>query len=128
MKPFIIIALASLFILTGCTQPMAVQTKQSSNQAHAALANDSSIVLIDVRTVAEFEEGHIQGSINVPLDQLSQEITRVVSDKKTTVFLVCRSGNRSAQASDIMASLGYQSLVDIGSVFTWPDPLVIFNP
>jgi phage shock protein E len=127
LKTMTLITLLGLLLLTGCTQ-QSNQTKLTSDQAYLAMSEDSTIVLVDVRTVAEFREGHIKESINIPIDQLTQQISSVVADKKTTIFVVCRSGNRSAQASDILASLGYQSIVDIGSVFTWPQPLVLVNP
>ncbi len=123
-----LITLVGLLLLAGCTQQQSNQTKLTSDQAYHAMSEDTTIVLIDVRTVEEFREGHIEESINIPLDQLNQRIASVVSNKKTTIFVVCRSGNRSAQASDMLASLGYQSIVDIGSVFTWPQPLVLVNP
>ena len=122
------IVFLGLLLLAGCTQPQSMQSKLTSEQAYRAITEDNTIILVDVRTVEEFREGHIKESINIPLDQLTQRIERVVSNKKTTIFVVCRSGNRSAQASDVLVSLGYQSIVDIGSVFSWPQPLVTANP
>ena len=55
-------------------------------------------VLLDVRTKAEYADSHIEGSINVPLDELGT-IGRAVPDKETPIFVHCLSGARSSRAA-----------------------------
>ncbi|QLG13204.1 rhodanese-like domain-containing protein (plasmid) [Deinococcus sp. D7000] len=56
--------------------------------------------LLDVRTPAEFAEGHIASAVNLPLDQVEARADEVPGDRP--VYVICRSGNRSAQASVIL--------------------------
>lgn len=83
-------------------------------------------ILVDVRTVAEFNEGHIEGAINIPVEELDQHLDLLPKDE--TIVLYCRSGNRSATAADILTDEGYSSVYDIdGGVIAWGEanlPLV----
>ena len=72
-------------------------------------------VLLDVRTNEEYAERKIEGSINLPLQEI-QNITSVVPDKNTPVFLHCRSGKRSGKAQKILSSMGYTKVVNIGGI------------
>lgn len=123
MKKSIAIALLFLVALAGCSSLEVKMTTLDSQQAHSTFISSSDIVLVDVRTVAEFKEGHIKDSVNVPLDQLKTNIASVVENKDTPIYVVCRSGNRSAQAQSMLQAMGYTQVIDIGSVFDWPDPL-----
>ena len=75
-------------------------------------------VLLDVRTKEEYAERKIEGSVNLPLDEI-QRITDVVPDKSTPVFLHCRSGKRSGRAQKILTSMGYTNAVNIGGIMTY---------
>ena len=70
-------------------------------------------VLVDVRTEREYHQGHIPGSINIPLDTI-RAIETAVPDKTLPVFLHCLSGARSAQAECIVKQLGYANAQNIG--------------
>ena len=77
-----------------------------------------SAVLLDVRTKEEYAERKIEGSINLPLDEI-QNIASVVPDKSTPIFLYCRSGKRSGRAKKALASMGYTNAVNIGGIMTY---------
>jgi phage shock protein E len=64
-----------------------------------------SAVVIDVRTIGEFSEGHIKGSKNIPLDTISSKVDDIKKLDKP-VIVCCRSGMRSAQAASILKSAG----------------------
>lgn len=71
--------------------------------------------LIDVRTAEEFNTGHFDGAINLPLDKIqSGEYPNV--DKNTTIYLYCRSGNRSAQAKQLLEKAGFINVKDLGGL------------
>lgn len=127
MKKIWIIIIAFLFI-SGCTQQESQVQKLDSIQAFEMSSQQSEIIIVDVRTVAEYNQGHILDSINVPLDQIRNTMEDVIESKNTPIFVVCRSGNRSAQAQSMLQSMGYTDVIDIGSVFEWPEALVIPNP
>lgn len=74
-------------------------------------------VLIDVRTREEFASGHIEGAINIPVEEIGQRLSEVPQDQ--TVVLYCRSGNRSAQAANILERAGYDGIYDLGGIIAW---------
>lgn len=71
--------------------------------------------LIDVRSVGEFESGHVPNSINIPVEKIG-DITEVIPDKDATILLYCRSGNRSATAANTIQGFGYKVIFDIGGI------------
>ncbi len=81
----------------------------------AAVINEGAF-LVDVRTLAEFAEGHVKNSINIPLDQVQNQLTKFKDKKQIVVF--CRSGNRSAQAKSILERNGFTNVTNGG---TWED-------
>lgn len=85
----------------------------------AALGERPEIRLLDVRTPAEFVVGHIEGSYNVPLDQVGSFATQFRS-VDAPIVLVCRSGARSASALTILSQAGVRDLHQLeGGVLAW---------
>lgn len=76
------------------------------------LKNDGALV-VDVRTPMEYQSSHIDGAINVPLDQLNNILSEVDSD--TNILLYCRSGARSGVAAQALQQAGYKA-INIGAV------------
>jgi rhodanese-related sulfurtransferase len=74
-------------------------------------------LLIDVRTPEEFASGHIDGAVNIPVDSLQNRLNEVPDDQPIVVY--CRSGNRSATASQILAQAGYTHIYDLGGLNAW---------
>lgn len=72
-------------------------------------------VLVDVRTVQEYREGHIPESKNVPLQQLDK-IASVAKNKDIQLFVYCYSGSRSRQAASILRQMGYTNVNNIGGI------------
>lgn len=70
-------------------------------------------VIIDVRSRAEFETGHIKGAINIPVDVLRAHLSRI-PDKKKTVITCCASGMRSSSAASILREEGYEEVFNGG--------------
>ena len=74
-------------------------------------------LLIDVRTPEEFASGHIEGAVNIPVDALAGRLSEVPTGQPVVVY--CRTGNRSATASKILADAGYTSIYDLGGLQGW---------
>jgi NADPH-dependent 2,4-dienoyl-CoA reductase/sulfur reductase-like enzyme/rhodanese-related sulfurtransferase len=83
----------------------------------ADLPRDGSIVLLDTRTVKEYQEGRIEGFINIPLDELRQHLGEI--DKNKKVYIHCRSGLRSYVAARILSQLGYDCYNLTGGYRLW---------
>ena len=72
-------------------------------------------VLLDVRTEAEFRQGHIPGSVNLPLQSLDNA-EEIIENKDIPIYVYCRSGSRSRQAAAILGVLGYTNVTNIGGI------------
>ncbi|QZK90642.1 rhodanese-like domain-containing protein [Flavobacterium sp. CHNK8] len=72
--------------------------------------------LVDVRTAAEFAEGNVKGSANIPLDKVASQLEKFKGKEHIIVF--CRSGNRSGQAKMILEQNGFKNVTNGG---TWQD-------
>ncbi len=73
------------------------------------LLKDPKTLIVDVRTVAEFEEGNVPGSINIPLDTVVENLEQF-KNYNVPLVLCCRSGNRSGQAVQWLQSQGVENL------------------
>ncbi len=80
-------------------------------------------VLLDVRTPAEYAQGHIEGAINLPLDAL-EDIENAVPDKDTPVFVYCHSGARSGRAAAYLKGRGYAAVRNIGGIMSYHGKVV----
>lgn len=74
----------------------------------------SGAVILDVRTKGEYSGGHIKGSVNIPVDSLSNNTGRL-SDKNKPIITCCASGMRSGAAKSILKSKGYTQVYNGGS-------------
>ena len=90
------------------------------DEAKRNMDTDKEIILVDVRTPEEYAEIHIPGSILIPLDTIEAEAGNKLKDKDGTIYVYCRSGNRSTSASKILADLGYTKVYNIGGITSWP--------
>lgn len=82
----------------------------------ATVAVTEQTIILDVRTPAEFAEGHLEGAELLDLNggQLSAAISTM--DQDAQYFVYCRSGNRSAQAVQVMKDAGFTDVTDLGSL------------
>jgi phage shock protein E len=71
--------------------------------------------VIDVRTVQEYQQRHLPGAINIPLDQLRSEIARHAPNQQTPLLLHCLSGGRSGLGRSVLRGLGYTKAFNLGS-------------
>lgn len=75
--------------------------------------SEGMAVLLDVRTREEYAEGHVPGSVNLPLQDIDK-IKRVQADKKSAIYVYCLSGARSRQAKKFLERSGYLNVKDLG--------------
>ena len=91
-------------------------TTESSNEyAQVQQALNDGAALLDVRTPAEYDEGHIAGAELFPLQQIEAGTLPDV-EKDQTIYVYCRSGNRSAEATRLLTQAGYTDIVDLGGM------------
>jgi rhodanese-related sulfurtransferase len=88
------------------------------NQGVNMYKDTENAVLIDVREKDEYAEGHIPGSINIPLSQINL-IKNRVPNLDTPLFIYCLSGGRSANATSIITGMGYNAVNNIGGISSY---------
>ena len=93
----------------------------SNNENLATLVNGGAF-LVDVRSPGEFAEGNVKGSVNIPLDQVQNQLAKFKDKEYIVVF--CRSGNRSGQDKSILEQNGFTNVTNGG---TWQDVNVVIN-
>jgi phage shock protein E len=123
----LLLALAITIAFSGCatTQDPAGEeeptvVKITAEEGKTMMEEDPTIVLVDVRTEAEFTEEHIPGALLVPVDELESLAPEMIPDKEATYIVYCRSGNRSATAAQQLIDMGYQNIYDMGGIIDWP--------
>ncbi|MCF7862214.1 rhodanese-like domain-containing protein [Candidatus Woesearchaeota archaeon] len=97
---------------------------KTTSQLKAALEQDIvDIVLIDCRTEGEYQSGHIDGSILIPLNTISQtELDKHKISKDAKTYIICRSGARSMFAAQMMEKMGYTDVSNVvGGMLDWSD-------
>lgn len=103
---------------TGTT--VAVAQVISPADAKTRLEQESGVVVVDVRTQEEYDQGHLRASVLVPLDDLAALAPQKLPDKDAVLFIYCRSGRRSALAAQQLVSMGYTQVYDLGGILDWP--------
>lgn len=117
MKKIITCLLATLGLSSACSQQ---NFENVEANGFSELIEDPDVVLLDVRTAAEFAAGHIEGAINIDQGQsdfLEQAKAVLAADKKIAVY--CRSGRRSANAAGRLAAEGYLCVNLTGGIEAW---------
>jgi phage shock protein E len=74
---------------------------------------ENGAVIIDVRTAQEYRSGHVQGSVNIPLDALKGSIKKIKKD--SPVIVCCASGMRSGAAKSVLIGSGFKEVYNAGS-------------
>ena len=91
----------------------------SMDAAITQMAEEDNFILLDVRTPEEFADGHIPGAINIPNESIGENDITELPDKEQRIYVYCRSGNRSKQASAKLVNLGYTNVVEIGGIIDY---------
>lgn len=126
MKKFILFAAVSAMLLSGCAAtaeegkaPMGYE-QVSAGEAAAMMEEEENYIILDVRTAEEYEEKHIPGAICIPNEDIGADGIPQLPDKDQLILVYCRSGNRSKQAAEKLAELGYTNIVEFGGIIDWP--------
>ena len=110
MKKLIAAVFASALLLSGCSSNSAVTDLGAAEFVTQSQAE--GVVIIDVRTAGEFNEGHIANAINIDVESMQFDGEIAALDKDDTYALYCRSGNRSGIAAGKMSDAGFTSILN----------------
>lgn len=122
MKRIVPLLFSLLLMLTGCSGGAGDGSYQQITQEGAKEMMDTQeVIILDVREQDEYDNGHIPGSVLLPVGIIDEETAAaVIPEKDSTVLVYCRSGNRSKTASSTLAELGYTNICEFGGINTWP--------
>ena len=88
------------------------------------MVDGEDYILLDVRTQAEYAEGHIPGAICLPNETIGSEPPAELPDREQTILVYCRSGRRSAEAAQKLADMGYVNVLEFGGILDWTGEIV----
>ena len=105
--------------LTGGENQVAEYTSITMEDAKQIFQEKGDYLIVDVRRADEFAEGHIPGAINIANEDILSAEPAELPDKDQVIYVYCRSGNRSKQASAKLAAMGYTNIVECGGILDW---------
>ena len=94
-------------------------TQISMDEAIAMMEEESDYIILDVRRPDEFAEKHIPNAINVPNEIIGTDPIPELPKEDQLILVYCRSGNRSKQASEKLAEIGYTNVYEFGGIIDW---------
>lgn len=108
-------------LVLGCSTLMEDQGYRNLDAAQAAeLIKQEPVLILDVRTPEEYREGHIKGSVLIPVQELEKRVGEISDHFQKPVLVYCRSGNRSVTASKILIANGFHDLYHMkGGIKDW---------
>lgn len=110
IKKLLVVPLFLFSGVTGCAQEKG--RSMTVDELRKAAANDSSLVILDVRTPEELNGplGHIKGVVNIPVQELESRISELEKYKNRPLAVICRSGHRSGIAQGILKKHGFNAV------------------
>lgn len=110
MKKFLLIFTLILF---GCSSNYKMVDVDT---VYKAINDNIDVVILDVRTEEEYNEGHITNAINIPIDN----IDNIDIEKDKIIYVYCASGNRSKMTTNELIDMGYTKVYDMGGINNYP--------
>jgi rhodanese-related sulfurtransferase len=98
----------------------------SVERVHEIIENGEDYIILDVRNQDEYDNGHIEGAVLIPVSELEGRLDELPADKPIITY--CKSGARSATASSLLVENGFREVYDMGGISEWIDkgcPVVI---
>jgi rhodanese-related sulfurtransferase len=114
-----ILSLIAIFFMLACEAAETPIMTEISIEEFTRQPAGSNLIL-DVRTPAEYEAGHIPLALNLPLDMLAERLPRIQKYAGAPVVLYCQTGRRASQAAEILAAAGFTKLLHLtGDMDGW---------
>ena len=129
MKHFILILLAALLCLTGCSAEEKMTYRRiSQEEAKQMMTRDDGHIIVDVRRRDEYDAGHIPGAILIPNESIGTEPPEQLPDKERIILIYCRSGRRSKEAAQKLVDMGYSNICEFGGIIDWKGEITTDKP
>ena len=116
----LIFLISILIILSACSKRMSGKSI-SVVELHSLIRKNLNTTIIDVRTAGEFNGplGHIDRAKSVPLSEISKFIINLKSGEEDVYYMICKSGARSAKATQLMKNSGLNAVNVSGGMMAW---------
>jgi phage shock protein E len=115
----LIVAAFAIASLALAAEPQRVEPRGVSERI---AWSDRSLVLLDVRTPAEYAEGHLPGAINIPHTELASRVSELLEARDRDIVVYCRSGTRAEQALGVLKEAGFNRLFHLdGDYKRWSE-------
>ena len=99
-------------------------TRISAQEAMHMMETMPDVLILDVRTRDEFDAGHIENAVLLPVDDIAAEAAAQIPNKSQTILIYCRTGNRTRRAAEELAALGFTNVYDFGGIVDWVGEIV----
>ena len=96
----------------------------SQEEAKEMMKKDDGHIIVDVRRQDEYDSGHIAGAILIPNESIGTSQPDPLKDLDQIILVYCRTGNRSKQAAQKLADMGYTNVYEFGGINTWDGDVV----
>ena len=108
----------AVFVISGCNTSNAQYRNVTVDEADKLLKQPETY-LLDVRTPEEYADGHLEGAKLIPVGELESRLGELEAEKGKELVVYCRSGSRSAKASEILSNKGYKVANVEGGINAW---------
>ena len=109
---------AGSMLVTSCSDDTAYK-QISQSEAKEIMDSNENVIILDVRELYEYEEGHIKGAVLIPYTEIENRAATELPDKESVILVYCRSGRRSKIAAQTLADLGYKNVMEFGGINDW---------
>ena len=98
--------------------------KKITSDEAKKMMETQKVIVVDVRSLEEYNEGHIPNAISVPLETIENEAEAKLKNKDDLILVYCRSGRRSREAALRLIEKGYTNVIDFGGIQDWNGEVV----
>ena len=98
--------------------------KKITSDEAKKMIETQKVIVVDVRTLEEYTEGHIPNAISVPLETIENKAEAKLKNKDDLILVYCRSGRRSREAALRLIEKGYTNVIDFGGIQDWNGEVV----
>ena len=116
---FIIFMIFGIVVMLSCENKLTYKSV-SMKDGISLMEKTKDFILLDVRRIDEFEAGHIPGAVLFTNEEITKEkAEKLLPNKNQQIFVYCRSGRRSKEASQKLVSFGYSNIIEIGGIIDY---------
>ena len=135
MKKYLVAVITiSILLMAGCSCSTDIQSSMttekeaykqiSQDEAKEMMIRDDGHIIVDVRQQDEYDAGHIENAILIPNESITNTHPEQLPDVNQIILVYCRTGNRSKQAAEKLANMGYKNVYEFGGINTWNGNIV----